>query len=37
MLHAVPKLTDVTVHVDPSSQPGDDPHANLAHHDRPAA
>jgi cation diffusion facilitator family transporter len=34
MLHAVPKLTSVTVHVDPSEQTGMDYHAELAHHDR---
>jgi cation diffusion facilitator family transporter len=34
MLHAVPKLTSVTVHVDPSEQGGLDYHAELAHHDR---
>ena len=34
MLHAVPKLSTVTVHVDPSEQDGRDPHAELAHHDR---
>jgi cation diffusion facilitator family transporter len=33
MLHAVPKLSSVTVHVDPASQDGSDPHAELAHHD----
>ena len=32
MLHAVPKLTDVVVHVDPSSRDGSDAHAELAHH-----
>jgi len=30
MLHAVPRLTSVTVHVDPT---GDDHHTELAHHD----
>jgi cation diffusion facilitator family transporter len=35
MLHAVPKLTDVTVHVDPCTHHGIDHHADLAHHDRP--
>jgi cation diffusion facilitator family transporter len=34
MLHAVPKLSSVTVHVDPSEQDGRDHHAELAHHDR---
>jgi cation diffusion facilitator family transporter len=34
MLHAVPKLTSVTVHVDPHSVGGHDHHADLAHHDR---
>jgi cation diffusion facilitator family transporter len=33
MLHAVPRLTTVTVHVDPSEQNGLDHHAELAHHD----
>ncbi len=34
MLHAVPKLSSVTVHVDPCTHDGSDPHAALAHHDR---
>jgi cation diffusion facilitator family transporter len=34
MLHAVPKLTSVTVHVDPCEHDGRDYHAELAHHDR---
>ncbi len=33
MLHAVPRLVDVTVHVDPCGHDGRDPHAELAHHD----
>jgi cation diffusion facilitator family transporter len=33
MLHAVPKLADVRVHVDPDDQQGVDYHAELAHHD----
>ena len=33
MLHAVPKLAGVTVHVDPSGDSGHDAHADLAHHD----
>jgi len=33
MLHAVPKLASATVHVDPCDHSGDDPHADLAHHD----
>jgi cation diffusion facilitator family transporter len=33
MLHAVPKLSSVTVHVDPSERDGRDYHAELAHHD----
>ncbi len=33
MLHAVPKLAGVTVHVDPASQGDVDAHAELAHHD----
>ena len=36
MLHAVPRLSSVTVHVDPSDDAGLDHHAELAHHDRPA-
>ena len=36
MLHAVPKLSTVTVHVDPCAHGGEDHHAALAHHDRPA-
>jgi cation diffusion facilitator family transporter len=35
MLHAVPKLAGVTVHVDPCQHAGDDPHGAVAHHDRP--
>jgi divalent metal cation (Fe/Co/Zn/Cd) transporter len=34
ILHAVPKLASVTVHVDPCGHNGQDPHASLAHHDR---
>jgi cation diffusion facilitator family transporter len=34
MLHAVPKLSSVTVHVDPCDHDGRDHHADLAHHDR---
>jgi cation diffusion facilitator family transporter len=34
MLHAVPKLASVTVHVDPCGHDGHDPHAPLAHHDQ---
>jgi cation diffusion facilitator family transporter len=37
MLHAVPKLSSVTVHVDPAMQDGSDPHADLAHHDQPGS
>jgi len=33
MLHAVPKLAGVTVHVDPGHGSARDPHADLAHHD----
>ena len=33
MLHAVPKLADVRVHVDPCAHGGVDHHAALAHHD----
>ena len=33
MLHAVPKLADVRVHVDPCDHEGIDHHADLAHHD----
>jgi cation diffusion facilitator family transporter len=32
MLHAVPKLAGVTVHVDPSESDGHDAHAEVAHH-----
>jgi len=35
MLHAVPRLSSVTVHVDPSTVEGVDHHAELAHHDAP--
>ena len=34
MLHAVPRLASVTVHVDPSERSGLDAHADLAHHDQ---
>ena len=34
MLHAVPKLASITVHVDPSGEGWEDAHAELAHHDR---
>lgn len=37
MLHAVPRLNSVTVHVDPHSQDGHDHHAELAHHDELAS
>jgi cation diffusion facilitator family transporter len=37
MLHAVPKLSSVTVHVDPCTHDGSDPHAALAHHDQPTS
>jgi hypothetical protein len=33
-MHAVPKLSSVTVHVDPGTHDGSDPHASLAHHDQ---
>jgi cation diffusion facilitator family transporter len=36
MLHAVPKLASVTVHVDPCAHDGHDPHSDVAHHERPA-
>lgn len=32
MFHAAPKLAEVTVHVDPYSSTGNDPHADLDHH-----
>ncbi|GIL30921.1 cation efflux system protein [Actinocatenispora comari] len=32
LLHAVPRLTSVTVHADPAATAGHDPHAALAHH-----
>lgn len=34
MLHAVPKLTKVTVHVDPCGHNGENPHKKLVHHDQ---
>ncbi len=34
MLHAVPRLADVTVHVDPCGHDGRDHHVDLARHDR---
>jgi cation diffusion facilitator family transporter len=34
MIHAVPKLASVTVHVDPCGHHGLDAHADLAHHDQ---
>jgi cation diffusion facilitator family transporter len=34
MLHAVPRLSTVTVHVDPCAHDGHDHHADLAHHDQ---
>ena len=34
MLHAIPRLASVTVHVDPSERSGVDAHADVAHHDR---
>jgi hypothetical protein len=33
MMHAVPKLATVTVHVDPCGHTQRDHHAELAHHD----
>ncbi len=33
ILHAVPKVADVTIHVDPSQDEGFDHHGSLAHHD----
>jgi len=36
LLHDVPKLVDVTVHVSPSGHDGHDHHAALAHHQPPA-
>jgi divalent metal cation (Fe/Co/Zn/Cd) transporter len=33
MLHAVPRLSTITVHVDPCGHDGRDHHADLAHHD----
>ena len=32
MMHAVPKLSSVIVHVDPCDHAGDDPHAVVSHH-----
>ncbi|MFI6469911.1 cation diffusion facilitator family transporter [Streptomyces sp. NPDC050516] len=37
LIHAVPRLTAVTIHTDYTPGTGKDPHATLAHHDRPAA
>jgi len=37
MLHAVPKLADVAIHVDPCTHDGSDPHSGLAHHDPPGS
>jgi divalent metal cation (Fe/Co/Zn/Cd) transporter len=37
LLHSVPKLVDVTVHVSPSSHDGTDFHEALDHHPRPLA
>jgi cation diffusion facilitator family transporter len=37
MLHRVPKLSSVTVHVDPCGHDGRDHHATVAHHDRATA
>ncbi|MEU7029176.1 cation diffusion facilitator family transporter [Streptomyces sp. NPDC046275] len=38
LIHAVPRLTAATVHVDPGVPAGHDPHAILAHHaERPGA
>ena len=32
LLHRVPRLSDVTVHVSPAAHAGRDHHASLAHH-----
>ncbi|MEU7566960.1 cation diffusion facilitator family transporter [Streptomyces fradiae] len=38
LIHAVPRLTAATVHIDPAPSAGHDPHAALAHHtERPEA
>ncbi|MEU1041483.1 cation diffusion facilitator family transporter [Streptomyces sp. NPDC005907] len=38
LIHAVPRLTAATVHIDPAPAPGHDPHQALAHHgNRPAS
>ncbi len=37
LLHALPKLSVVSVHVDPCGHSGQDPHAASAHHDRTVA
>lgn len=37
MLHAVPKLTKVTVHIDPCEHSDKNPHEKLAHHDQRVA
>ena len=32
MIHSVPKLSSVIVHIDPCTHAGDDPHASVSHH-----
>jgi cation diffusion facilitator family transporter len=34
LFHEVPRLTDVTIHINPDHEPGADPHALTAHHRR---
>ena len=36
LLHEVPHLSSALIHADPCAHDGSDPHADLAHHDRPA-
>lgn len=36
LLHEVRRLDTVLIHVDPCAHDGDDPHATVSHHDRPA-
>jgi cation diffusion facilitator family transporter len=37
LLHDVPRLAEVTVHVSPAGRSGEDHHARLAHHHRPGS
>lgn len=33
-VHQIDKLADATIHVSPAATPGQDPHAQIAHHDQ---